>query len=93
MVWPPTSLAVTLFGLRAARRCATLEEVLDQDFRVACRFLDTPDFVEGIRAAVVDKDRRPLWSPSHPRGVAAESIERYFASLGPGELGLSSAAA
>ena len=86
----PTSLAVTLRGLRAARRMGAVEEVLDQDYRIACRFLETPDFTEGIRAAVVDKDRQPRWNPEKAGSVTVEDTQRYFASLGVAELGLAS---
>jgi enoyl-CoA hydratase len=86
----PTSLAVTLRALRAARQMATIEDVLDQDYRIACRFLETSDFIEGIRAAVVDKDRQPRWNPREAGSVTVEETERYFASLGAAELGLAS---
>jgi enoyl-CoA hydratase len=86
----PTSLAVTLRGLRAARQMATVEDVLDQDYRIVCRFLETPDFVEGIRAAVVDKDRQPRWNPQEAGSVTVDQTECYFSSLGAAELGLAS---
>ncbi|MCS0603360.1 enoyl-CoA hydratase/isomerase family protein [Streptomyces sp. LP11] len=84
----PTSLKVTLAALRRARRLGSLEAVLDQEYRVSCATLSTPDLVEGIRAQVVDKDRRPRWSPETLAEVTDADVERFFAPLGDRELGL-----
>ncbi|KAJ8599850.1 hypothetical protein CTAYLR_005603 [Chrysophaeum taylorii] len=61
----PTSLAITLESLRRAEH-ATLDEVLATDLRLAARLVDPtitplPDFFEGVRAVLVDKDRNPQW--------------------------------
>ncbi len=84
----PTALAVAREALARARELGSLEACLDQDLRVSCRFLDVPDFVEGIRAMVVDKDRSPRWSPAGHDGVSESAVARHFATLGDGELGL-----
>lgn len=60
----PTSLKVTLQLLRRAARAESLEVCLLQEFRTACNLLSTHDLYEGIRAAVIDKDRAPRWSPA-----------------------------
>jgi enoyl-CoA hydratase len=60
----PTSLKVTLQLLRRAARAESLEACLLQEFRTACNLLSTHDLYEGIRAAVIDKDRAPRWSPA-----------------------------
>lgn len=60
----PTSLAVTLAGVRAARERANLREVLAQEFDLAAFLGTRNDIVEGIRAQLVDKDRNPQWSPA-----------------------------
>ncbi|MFF5846891.1 enoyl-CoA hydratase/isomerase family protein [Streptomyces massasporeus] len=87
----PTALKVTLASLRRARKLGTLELVLNQEYRVSCAALDTPDLVEGIRAQVVDKDRRPRWSPKTLGEVTDAEVERFFTPLGERELGLSPA--
>ncbi|MEU5420955.1 enoyl-CoA hydratase/isomerase family protein [Streptomyces sp. NPDC001407] len=84
----PTALKVTLAALRRARRLATLDEVLDQEYRVSCASLSDPDLVEGIRAQVVDKDRRPRWHPATLAEVSDAMVARHFDSLGTDELGL-----
>ncbi|NEB91272.1 enoyl-CoA hydratase/isomerase family protein [Streptomyces bauhiniae] len=86
----PTALKVTLAALRRARRLGSLEEVLDQEYRVSCAALSTPDLVEGVRAQIIDKDRLPRWSPATLAEVT--DVERFFAPLGERELGLGDAA-
>ncbi|MVO88332.1 enoyl-CoA hydratase/isomerase family protein [Streptomyces sp. p1417] len=84
----PTALKVTLAALRRARRLPTLEEALDQEYRVSCACLTAPDFPEGVRAQVVDKDRTPRWSPADLASVTEADVERFFAPCAYGELGL-----
>ena len=84
----PTAVKTTLAALRRARDLGPLEAVLDQEFRVSCAVLADPDLAEGIRAQVIDKDRRPHWSPNTLGGVTAEAVARHFAPLGEHELGL-----
>jgi enoyl-CoA hydratase len=61
---------------------------LEQEYRVSCAALTTPDLVEGIRAQVIDKDRDPRWSPATLAEVAGADVERFFTPLGARELGL-----
>lgn len=84
----PTSLKVTLAALRRARELPSLEAVLDQEYRVSCAALGSPDLPEGIRAQVVDKDRRPRWSPAELGQVTEADVARYFEPTGRGSLGL-----
>ncbi|MGV9415574.1 enoyl-CoA hydratase/isomerase family protein [Nocardia sp. NPDC003693] len=84
----PVALKVTLRSLRAARAAASLEEVLNQEFRVSAASLNTHDLVEGIRAQVIDKDRNPQWSPATLADVTTADVDAYFGDLGDRELGL-----
>ena len=56
----------------------TLDEVLEQDLRVGTRFLTHPDLSEGIRAQVIDKDRRPRWNPARLDEVSAADVDEFF---------------
>ena len=61
----PTSIAVTLAQLdRTRRRALELPEVLSDDLRTLGRLAALPDFAEGVRAQVIDKDRSPRWTPA-----------------------------
>ncbi|MEU1592627.1 enoyl-CoA hydratase/isomerase family protein [Streptomyces sp. NPDC005708] len=84
----PTALKVTLAAVRRARRLGALEPVLDQEYRVSCAALNSPDLVEGIRAQIIDKDRNPRWSPATFGEVTDADVERFFTPLGEHELGL-----
>jgi enoyl-CoA hydratase len=44
------------------------------------------DFREGVRAAVIDKDRNPRWSPPGIEDVTPEMVAPYFAEIGADEL-------
>jgi len=80
---------LTLASLRRVRGLS-LEETLVQEYRVGLRSLAGPDFREGIRAQVVDKDRNPQWKPATLAEVTAADVEHYFAPLGDRELRLPS---
>lgn len=84
----PTAVKVALASLRRVRDLS-LEEALEQEYRVGLRFLAGPDFREGIRAQVVDKDRDPHWQPASLAEVSRDDVESYFAPLGDRELKLS----
>jgi enoyl-CoA hydratase len=79
----PIALAVTLTAVRRAAHLKTLEEVLQQEFRVSAASAKSHDFVEGIRAQLVDKDRNPQWSPATLALVDDAAIDAYFASADP----------
>jgi len=79
----PTSLKVTLRALRDARDLPDLESALEREYRISTAFLDHPDFVEGIRAQVVDKDRSPTWTPPTLEAVDEDAVERFLAPADP----------
>ena len=76
----PTSLKVTLRMLREARGSRDLETCLEREFAGTCQVVKVPDFYEGIRAAIIDKDRNPKWSPATLADVAPDSVEAFFAA-------------
>ena len=65
----PTSLAAILASHQAARRLADIGEALALDLRLARYISRLPDFAEGVRAVLVDKDQSPHWRPSGLDGV------------------------
>ncbi|GAB3037565.1 3-hydroxyisobutyryl-CoA hydrolase [Mycobacterium bourgelatii] len=74
----PIALSVTLEAVRRAAKLETLEDVLVQDYRVSSASLRSHDFVEGIRAQLVDKDRNPKWSPASLADVTVADVADYF---------------
>lgn len=77
----PTSLKLTLELLKRAAAADRLETCLVNEYRAGCNLLETHDLYEGIRAAVVDKDRNPRWSPPT---LDAVDDARVFALLASG---------
>jgi enoyl-CoA hydratase len=82
----PRGMVVTLKLLRLARASSLLEECLVREYRAALEVFASDDFREGVRAAVIDKDRSPKWSPPRIEDVTPEMLAPYFASLGKDEL-------
>jgi enoyl-CoA hydratase len=82
----PTSLKITLRNLRAAAAFTRIEECFQQDYRIALACVAGHDFIEGIRAAIVDKDRNPVWRPDKLEAVTPDIVERHFRPIGPLEL-------
>ncbi|MCL4765263.1 MAG: enoyl-CoA hydratase/isomerase family protein [Hyphomicrobiaceae bacterium] len=74
----PTALKVTFRHIREAAH-RDLRQTLTIDYRLACRFLRTHDFHEGVRAMLIDKDRRPRWAPGHVAEVTDAMVDRFFA--------------
>jgi enoyl-CoA hydratase/carnithine racemase len=76
----PTSLKVTLQALYRGKGL-DFDECMQQEFRLVSRFLLAHDFVEGIRAVIVDKDQTPVWHPATLAQVDDRNVEKYFAPL------------
>ncbi|AYG65171.1 MULTISPECIES: enoyl-CoA hydratase/isomerase family protein [unclassified Rhizobium] len=79
----PTSLKLTLRLLRAGRASADLAECLDRELGACMGILYNHDFYEGVRAAVIDKDRNPKWSPATLAEVTPGDIDRFFVPAQP----------
>ena len=75
----PISLSVALEAVRRGAKLETLEDVLRQEYRTSSACSRSHDFVEGIRAQIIDKDRNPKWSPASLAAVTTADVEAYFA--------------
>ncbi len=84
----PLSLRVTFEQLRRGRRYRTLKEALIVEYRLATRMIRQPDFLEGVRAVIVDKDQSPKWQPSSLSKVNAALVQSMFESPVGGDLKL-----
>lgn len=84
----PTSLKVTLEGLKRGGYTSSIGEDLQMEYRVAQAFMkEGSDFYRGVRATLVDKmkEGKPQWSPASLEEVTNEMVESYFAPLGEDE--------
>ncbi|MCK0119681.1 enoyl-CoA hydratase/isomerase family protein [Loktanella sp. F6476L] len=82
----PLALQVTLRMIRAVRDAPTIETALDHEFRYTFRSAQYGDFIEGIRAAIIDRDRAPVWQHSNVTSVPAADTARMTAPLGDNAL-------
>ncbi len=81
----PLSLKVAFRQLRAARELPSFADNMAMEYRIACRMVSLPDFREGVRAALIDKDNAPRWSADSISDVQDEQVDAIFAELPPGE--------
>ena len=61
----------------------TLEQVLDQDRVLGASLMGSADFVEGVRAVLVDRDHAPRWRHASLEEVSREEVEDAFRAAGP----------
>lgn len=73
----PISLKVTLEQIRRGGNL-NFDECMAMEAVIVKHFLHTPDFYEGVRAALVDKDKSPQWHPSQLHDVTPEQIQAFF---------------
>jgi enoyl-CoA hydratase len=73
----PTALAFTLDAFRRGANM-TLRDALDAEFRLTRTTMAWPDFAEGVRAMVIDKDRQPKWRPALIEDIDQNVIAEMF---------------
>ena len=79
----PTTAKVALRQLASTPHDFAAE--MTREYRLACRMMMRPDFIEGVRAVLVDKDNAPRWDPARPEDVTDAMLDAIFAPLPPGE--------
>ena len=84
----PLSVAATLEIVRAARASGSIRAALAMEYRFTFRSAELGDFIEGIRAAIIDKDRTPAWQHARLEDVTEADVARMLAGLGADELAL-----
>ena len=77
----PTSLVFSLYLLRQGAQSSGLEQCLDREYSANALFLQGNDFYEGVRAAVIDKDRNPKWQPATLDAVQTGTLIAAFRPL------------
>ncbi|HYD36989.1 MAG TPA: enoyl-CoA hydratase/isomerase family protein [Allosphingosinicella sp.] len=81
----PQACKVSLRLLYDGARVQDFGHEMKQEYAVATRVVQRHDFVEGVRALLVDKDNRPRWEPPTPEGVTQHLIDTIFAPMPEGE--------
>lgn len=77
----PLTCAVALRQLAASRQCASFADNMAMEYRIASRIVLAPDFPEGVRALLIDKDNAPRWNPATAEGVTDAMLDAIFAPL------------
>lgn len=79
----PLSSAVAFRHLQVARQMENFTQLMEMEYRIAVRLIRRPDFTEGVRAVILDKDQAPRWSPASLAQVDDEALEAIFVPLPP----------
>lgn len=81
----PQTMKVSLRLLKEGREMVDFAAEMVQEYAVGARVAVRHDFLEGVRAVIVDKDNAPVWNPATPEGVPDDLIDSIFAPLPPEE--------
>ena len=77
----PQTMKVSLRLLHEGAMMPTFEDEMRQEYAVGAHVVLRHDFLEGVRAVIVDKDNAPRWDPATPEGVSDHVIDQIFAPL------------
>jgi enoyl-CoA hydratase len=77
----PQTLKVALRQLRQGAACATFADNMAMEYRIGARVVQRHDFLEGVRAVIIDKDNAPRWSPATLPEVSDALLDEIFAPL------------
>jgi enoyl-CoA hydratase len=81
----PLSCKVSLRLLREGAERTSFEDEMRAEYALATRIVRTHDFVEGVRALLIDKDNAPNWQPAVPEAVLDDTVDQLFVELPPEE--------
>lgn len=77
----PQTCKVALRQLSESAALTDFADNMAMEYRIASRVIVRPDFAEGVRAVIIDKDNAPKWDPATPEGVTEDLIDAIFAAL------------
>ena len=82
----PQTMQVAFRLFRHGEAMQGFEEEMALEYAIAARLSASHDFIEGVRAVLVDKDNAPRWDPAEIEGVDEARLAAIFAPLPPGEV-------
>ncbi len=77
----PLSMKVTFGQLTRGGAVTSFRANMTMEYRLVNRIMAHPDFHEGVRALLVDKDQAPKWSPATLDGVPDRAVDQMFEPL------------
>jgi enoyl-CoA hydratase len=81
----PQSCKVALRLLHEGALRTDFADEMRAEYGVAAHVCQRPDFIEGVRALLIDKDNAPRWDPPTPEGVTDHMLDTIFGPLSDGE--------
>ena len=82
----PLSTVCAIELIHRVRARDDIRYALSQEFRFTARAAEHGDFLEGIRAAIIDRDRAPAWKHAGPRTVSGAEMSAMLMPLGADNL-------
>ncbi len=77
----PQTMKVAFRQLQLGRTMASFADNMAMEYRIGARVVQRHDFIEGVRAVIVEKDNAPRWSPATLEGVTEDMLDAIFAPL------------
>jgi enoyl-CoA hydratase len=77
----PQTMKVALRLLKEGAHMHDFADEMRQEYAVGCHVVQRHDFIEGVRAVIIDKDNAPRWDPATPEGVTDHMLDTIFAPL------------
>jgi enoyl-CoA hydratase len=77
----PQTCKVTLRQLAEGAQMTDFADQMAQEYAIGARVVTMHDFIEGVRALIIDKDHSPRWNPASAEEVSDEWINAIFAPL------------
>jgi enoyl-CoA hydratase len=77
----PQTLKVAFRQLETGAALEDFADNMVMEYRIGARVVQRRDFIEGVRAVIIDKDNAPRWDPVELEGVSDAMLDEIFAPL------------
>jgi enoyl-CoA hydratase len=77
----PQSCKVALRQLKEGGAMSDFASQMKQEYAIGARVVSKHDFIEGVRALIIDKDNRPVWNPATPEEMSNQMLAAIFKPL------------
>ncbi|MFC3173774.1 enoyl-CoA hydratase/isomerase family protein [Novosphingobium bradum] len=81
----PMTCKVAMVQLARSLALTDFAENMAMEYRIGGRMIMRPDFPEGVRSVIIDKDRSPKWNPARLEDITEDAVDAIFAPLPAGE--------
>ena len=80
----PLAVVLTWYQLKRCRH-QDFKTIMQYEFELSRAFINIPDFIEGIRSVIIDKDHKPMWQPQSIADVTPSMIDHamHFMDAAP----------